>query len=110
MPYKAALMHRPTIGGSVSNADHSIHFLPDLPIPLIDAWQVDLRDKLYCRRNIGVIGTAVNVEAVYAVFMHALGSCQGLMGDAGLAGLTWGGPRIVPFQLDKSKSSPLVNP
>ena len=43
-----------------------------LPSPRIDARQIDLGDKLNGGRSIGIIISAVDVEAVDTVFMHAL--------------------------------------
>lgn len=43
-----------------------------LSVPLVDTWKIDPRDKLNRGRVIGVIGTAVDVDAVYPVLMDAL--------------------------------------
>ena len=60
--------------------------------------------------KIGVVGPAVDVEAVDAVLVGALGHVRRGYDDPGVDVLTCGGPRIVPFQFDMRRSSPSANP
>ena len=39
---------------------------------MVDTWKIDPRDKLNRGRVVRVIGTAVDVDAVYPVLMDAL--------------------------------------
>lgn len=65
---------------------------------LVNARQVDLGNELHSRRNIWIIVTAVNVQAVNAILMSALGEeslvdhsvlssqpCDSHAGDPGLS-------------------------
>ena len=44
----------------------------NLPIPRIDAWQIDLRHEVYGGRYVRVVVATVDVQAVDSVLMRAL--------------------------------------
>ena len=55
----------------------------NLPIPRIDAWQVDLRHEVYCRWYVRVIVATVDVQAIDSVLMCALTILQVSIGCRG---------------------------
>jgi hypothetical protein len=82
-----------------------------LSILRIHTWQIDLGCKGYLGRYIGVVWAAVDLHAVDAVLMDALGyRVNGLLVGRVVEVHTCGGPRIVPFQSDIRRSSPLSRP
>jgi hypothetical protein len=67
-------------------------------ISWVNARQVDFADELDGGWLIGILVAAVHLEGVDSILVDAL------------CGRTWGGPSIVPFQLDINRSSPSARP
>lgn len=83
-------------------------YLSVLPV---HARQVDLGCELDLWRVIRVVWAAMKRNAVDAVLMNALCTKKSACSRGVWCGiLTWGGPRIVPFQSDINRSSPLSRP
>lgn len=85
------------------------HGRVDDAVARVDARQVHLADKLDSGRLIGVLLAAVHLDAVDAVLVYGLGK-ELAMPAVWDQLRTWGGPRMVPFQLLIRRSSPSSRP
>lgn len=57
---------------SIIGPIYGIQVNPYLPCSLINAWKIDSRDKLKTWWVVWVVGTTMEIDTVYSVFMNAL--------------------------------------
>jgi hypothetical protein len=82
-----------------------------LSVLRIYARQIDLGLECDLGRYIRVVGAAVNLDAVDTILVDALVyGVNVLLIEKIIQAHTCGGPRIVPFQSDMRRSSPLSRP
>jgi hypothetical protein len=82
-----------------------------LAILRVHTRQVDLGCEGYLRGDVGVAWPAVDLDAVDAVLVDTLHvQSVNMCPECYTLVLTCGGPRIVPFQSDMRRSSPLSRP
>jgi hypothetical protein len=79
-------------------------------ISWIDTWQVDSGNKCNFWRSVGITVATMYLQAVDSVFVGALVEVVSYVSRSYRLQRTCGGPRIVPFQFDMSKSSPSSRP
>lgn len=85
----------------------------DLAISWVDTGQIDFADELDGRWLVWILVAAVHLQGVDSVLVDALEDSQSAfahISERERSRRTCGGPRIVPFQFDMSRSSPSARP